>query len=148
DVLGVPVGRFEAGDRVDIRMPFSAALMNGRYTVFAAIADRTHHPQATTFHDWINEYLSFSVVGSACQEGVVDLCGDFELDRLAASGDATRSAVAARGGTASGACGRSCGPRWRRSWRPSSPASWCARGTSSRTGCGVSRAPARRPTTP
>lgn len=87
DLLGVPTGRLEPGDRVEICMPFTAALVNGRYTVFVAIADRTHHPHATTFHDWINEFLAFSVEDSPCHEGVVDLRGAFEFERLAGRQD-------------------------------------------------------------
>src|SRR5262245_13131906 len=87
DLLGVPTGRLGPGDRVEICMPFTAAPMNGSYTVFVAIADRTHHPHATTFLDWINEFLAFSVEDNPCLEGVMDLRAEFEFERLAGRHD-------------------------------------------------------------
>ncbi|HJQ85352.1 MAG TPA: ABC transporter ATP-binding protein [Candidatus Binatia bacterium] len=73
-LLEAPAGPFAAGDRADIRIPFTLALANGVYVVNVAIADRT----SGTIHDWINHFIKFSVEGSRASEGPADLGAEFE----------------------------------------------------------------------
>jgi lipopolysaccharide transport system ATP-binding protein len=65
------------GDRVDIEVPFTAALANGQYVVDVAIADRT----SGTIHDWVSNALTFMVERSTCREGVADLAATFHCVR-------------------------------------------------------------------
>ena len=90
-LLGVRSGRFGPGDRVDITIPFTAALMNGHYTVYAAIADsyRPDGRQAPRFYDWVNDFVTFTVEDSRCHEGLADLQAEFQCATIAA-GAATR----------------------------------------------------------
>jgi lipopolysaccharide transport system ATP-binding protein len=78
ELLGVRTGRFHAGRRVEVRMPFTANLMNGDYAVTVAIAKRADASGNWSYHDWVSDYVTFSVVGSPCTGGIVDLGGDFE----------------------------------------------------------------------
>jgi hypothetical protein len=82
ELLGVRTGRFRPGRRVEVRMPFTANLMNGNYAVTVAIAKRADEGGNAQFHDWVSDFVTFSVVGSRCAAGIVDLGGDFESDDL------------------------------------------------------------------
>lgn len=75
-MLRIPSGAFAAGDRVDIRMPFTAALVDGHYSVHVATADGA----TNTIYDWINDYVAFHVEDSRCVEGIADLVADFHCD--------------------------------------------------------------------
>lgn len=90
ELVGLRTGRFHPGRRVEVRLSFTANLMNGDYAVTVAIAKRADQDGAWRFHDWVSDFVTFSVVGSPCAEGVVDLGGHFESEDLAAA--------AARGG--------------------------------------------------
>jgi ABC-type polysaccharide/polyol phosphate transport system ATPase subunit len=83
ELLGVRTGRFQPGRRVEVRMPFTATLMNGDYAITVAIAKRADEAGNWRFHDWVSDFVTFSVVGSPCAEGIVDLGGDFESEDLA-----------------------------------------------------------------
>lgn len=74
-LLGARTGSFADGDVLDIRMPFTAALLNGHYTVHVAAAD-----EQGTFHDWVNDFVTFTVEDSRCAEGVADLLADFQCE--------------------------------------------------------------------
>jgi lipopolysaccharide transport system ATP-binding protein len=74
-LLGRRSRSFAAGDRIDIRMPFTAALLNGHYAVHVAVAD-----EQGTFHDWVNDFVTFSVEESRCAEGVADLLAEFRFE--------------------------------------------------------------------
>jgi len=73
--LGQPTGRVHAGDVIEVRVPFLAALRNGSYAVDAAVTDRT----AAIVHDWAHGTVHFAVSGSVCQDGSVDLRADMTL---------------------------------------------------------------------
>jgi ABC-type polysaccharide/polyol phosphate transport system ATPase subunit len=85
ELLGVRTGRFHPGRRVEVRMPFTANLMNGDYVVTVAVAKRTDGADNSHFHDWVSNFVTFSVVGSQCAAGLVDLGGDFESDDVAST---------------------------------------------------------------
>lgn len=59
-----------AGQIVEVRMPFVAALRNGRYQVQIGIGSRHGG-----FHDLVDGLLAFVVYGSPCRDGVADLQG-------------------------------------------------------------------------
>src|SRR5262245_11632632 len=92
DQLGIPSGRFASGDRVELRISFTAALMNGHYTLFVMIAPRTTGQDGAPFHDWINDFVGFSVEESRSYEGLADLDAEFRCDLLG-----TRTTPAKRG---------------------------------------------------
>jgi ABC-type polysaccharide/polyol phosphate transport system ATPase subunit len=71
-----------AGRVVEMRIPFVAALPNGRYTVRAGVLDR----DMTKFHDVIENTFRFVVHGSPCRNGSTDLQGEISYQVL--SGDA------------------------------------------------------------
>lgn len=96
DLLEVSLGRFAPGDRVDIRLPFTAALMNGHYTVFVAAAKRETLAHDPAFYDWINEFVTFSIEGSRCWEGLADLDAEFEFQRTATRPGPLRAAASVR----------------------------------------------------
>ena len=83
--LAISTGTLRAGQTVEVRVPFTAALRNGRYRVHPAVADRN----ATVFHDWVNDFLHFEVTGSTCRDGLADLHADFGF-RLLPERDAAR----------------------------------------------------------
>ncbi len=70
--LGQSTGRVHAGDLIEVRVPFLAALRNGAYAVDAAVTDRT----AAVVHDWTHGAVHFTVSASVCQDGIVDLRAD------------------------------------------------------------------------
>lgn len=80
--LGMPSGRFVPGERLEIRIPFTAMLMNGHYTIFVMIAPRDDGWESTTFHDWINDFVTFSVEDDRCYEGLADLDAAFHCHTL------------------------------------------------------------------
>ena len=80
-LLGVSTGTFAPGDRLDVRIPFTAALVNGRYTTYAAVGDVSQGIENPRIHDWINEFISFSVDDSPCRESLADLLAEFEFIR-------------------------------------------------------------------
>jgi ABC-type polysaccharide/polyol phosphate transport system ATPase subunit len=80
ELLGIRTGRFRPGDRPQVRMPFTANLLNGDYAITVAIAKRGDEPGNWTFHDWISDFVTFSVAGSPCVDGLVDLGGDYECE--------------------------------------------------------------------
>ena len=88
-LLGARTGAFAGGARTEVRFPFTAALMNGQYSVQVAAADA-----AGTLLDWVNDFLTFTVEGSACWEGVADLMAGFQCGP-AAAGDGTEDGPAA-----------------------------------------------------
>jgi len=70
---GLSTGTLPGGERVEIRIPFTVPLRNGRYFIHPAVADRS----ATNFHDWVNRFVEFTVCDSTCREGIVDLQAGF-----------------------------------------------------------------------
>jgi ABC-type polysaccharide/polyol phosphate transport system ATPase subunit len=90
-ILDATTGSFASGERADVRIPLTLTLANGVYVINVAIADRT----SGTIHDWINHFLKFSVEGSRCSEGPVDLAAGFEC-RPCAPATAERSAARSR----------------------------------------------------
>ncbi len=82
ELLGVRTGRFRPGRRVEFRVSFTANLMNGDYAVTVAIAKRADESGSWGFHDWISDFVTFSVVGSRCFDGIVDLSGDLESEDM------------------------------------------------------------------
>lgn len=94
-LLGLTIGEFQPGDALDIRIPFTAMLVNGDYSITVAIAERRGEVDGWMYHDWITDFLTFSVDGSRCQEGQADLHAEFHCD-------AVRSATAPRIVTAGG----------------------------------------------
>ena len=74
-LVGDATGALVAGERVEVRVPFTAALANGVYTLNVAIADRA----TGTIHDWINHFVTFVVEGSACNRGPADLHAGFAM---------------------------------------------------------------------
>jgi hypothetical protein len=85
ELLGVRTGRFHPGRRVEVRIPFTANLMNGDYAVTVAVAKCRDEAGNSHFHDWVSNFVTFSVVGSQCAAGLVDLGGDFESDDVAST---------------------------------------------------------------
>jgi lipopolysaccharide transport system ATP-binding protein len=69
--LGLPTQTLHAGEIVELRMTFVAALRNGRYGVQIGIGAR----QGGGFHDLVDGLLGFIVHGSPCRDGVADLQG-------------------------------------------------------------------------
>jgi hypothetical protein len=47
-----------------------------------AIAKRADESGNWGFHDWISDFVTFSVAGSPCFDGIVDLSGDLESEDL------------------------------------------------------------------
>jgi ABC-type polysaccharide/polyol phosphate transport system ATPase subunit len=82
ELLGMRTGRFHPGRRVEVRMSFTANLMNGDYAITVAIAKRADDAGNWPFHDWVSDFVTFSVVGSPCADGIVDLGGHFESEDL------------------------------------------------------------------
>jgi lipopolysaccharide transport system ATP-binding protein len=74
---GIRTGPFARGDRIDLRIPFTAALANGYYIVDVAVAD----PPSGVIYDWINNFATFVVEGSRCGEGVADVAAEFSYTR-------------------------------------------------------------------
>lgn len=71
-LLGVRTGTFGQKTRIEVRFVFTAALMNGQYSVHLAAADASG-----VLLDWATDLATFTVEGSACWEGVADLMADF-----------------------------------------------------------------------
>ncbi len=96
--MGVRTGSVRAGHTVEIRMPFVAALRNGSYVVDAAVTDRA----GALVHDWVHSMLGFTVTGSVCRDGAVDLQAALSIRPLATSSaagaDSTRKRRAGSGG--------------------------------------------------
>jgi len=80
-LLGVETGRLAPGDRRRIEVRFTAALVDGRYTITLAAVDQ----MLDTAYDWVNHATAFTVVGARCVDGVADLGA--ELDYAAESRD-------------------------------------------------------------
>ncbi|HKA31199.1 MAG TPA: ABC transporter ATP-binding protein [Candidatus Binatia bacterium] len=80
-LLGVETGRLAPGDRRRIEVRFTAALVDGRYTVTLAAVDQ----MLDAAYDWVNHATAFTVVGARCVDGVADLGA--ELDYAAESRD-------------------------------------------------------------
>jgi ABC-type polysaccharide/polyol phosphate transport system ATPase subunit len=80
-VLGTPPVSLGAGERVELLVPFTAALTDGVYFVSVAIADRSGGP----IHDWVNQLATFVVEGSGSSEGVADLGASFTCGAPSAS---------------------------------------------------------------
>ncbi|MFN8545162.1 MAG: ABC transporter ATP-binding protein [Candidatus Binatia bacterium] len=74
-VLGVAVDPLAPGDRVEVSVPFTAALANGQYIIDVAVASRSD----SHVYDWVNNALTFVVEGSVSLEGVADLAAAVEL---------------------------------------------------------------------
>ena len=74
-LLEVETRRFSAGDRAAIRIPFVAALANGHYVVTVVIASLD-----ATIHDWVSNFIAFTVEESRCLEGVADLGAEFHWE--------------------------------------------------------------------
>jgi hypothetical protein len=86
----VRTGDLHAGDLIEVRIPFLAALRNGTYGVQAAVADRL----TTTFHDISDShFIAFVVHGSQCRDGAADLQARMHCRVLSA--DEIRAARAA-----------------------------------------------------
>jgi hypothetical protein len=80
ELLGIRTGRFLPGDRIEVRMPFTAALLNGHYAITVAIAKRADEAGSWAFHDWVSDFVTFAVENSPCIEGLVDLGAEFESE--------------------------------------------------------------------
>lgn len=72
-----------AGRIVEMRVPFNAALPNGRYIVRAAALDR----EMTKFHDMLDDLFRFVVHGSPCRHGFSDLQGDITYEVFAGNAE-------------------------------------------------------------
>jgi lipopolysaccharide transport system ATP-binding protein len=72
-LAGLPRRSFAPGERVELRIPFTAALGNGAYLVSVAAGTRSGHE----VYDWITTFASFMVEGSTTLEGTVDLAPAF-----------------------------------------------------------------------
>ena len=93
--MGMRTGVVPAGQTVEIRMPFVAALRNGSYAVDAAVTDSA----GALVHDWVHGISGFAVSGSVCRDGAVDLQAEFSMRPLAASVDAAGKRTAGSGGS-------------------------------------------------
>jgi lipopolysaccharide transport system ATP-binding protein len=82
--LGRKTERVRAGQVIEMRMPFVAALPNGRYSVQAGVADR----HMIGVYDLADGIATFVVHGSLCRYGVVDLQGQIQY-RVLATEDVT-----------------------------------------------------------
>ena len=87
--LGVGTGVLHAGQIVEMRVPFVAALRNGRYSVQVGIADR----HTTTFYDLVDRVTHFVVHGSLCRQPGADLQG--RLSHADLQGNITCRAISA-----------------------------------------------------
>lgn len=67
--MGIPSRRFEAGERLRVEFSWVAPLLAGSYELGVDVPAGS----LTHFHDRVERALSFSVVGSAAAEGLVDL---------------------------------------------------------------------------
>jgi len=74
-LLEIDAGCLAAGDRAGIRIPFVAALTNGHYVVTVVIASLD-----ATIHDWVSNFIAFTVEGSRCLEGVADVGAEFHWE--------------------------------------------------------------------
>jgi hypothetical protein len=80
--LGTQTERVNAGQILEMRVPFIAALSNGRYTIRTGAMDQ----DMTKFYLVVDQATRFVVHGSPCRNGVADLQGRLTYQVLA--GDA------------------------------------------------------------
>jgi lipopolysaccharide transport system ATP-binding protein len=73
-LLGVETGGLAPGDRRRIELRFTAALVDGRYTITLAAVDQ----MLDTAYDWVNHATAFTVVGARCVDGVADLGAELD----------------------------------------------------------------------
>ncbi len=69
--LGLRTESVRAGQIIEMRVPLTIALRNGRYSVQVGVLDR----DLTVFHDLVDHVVKFVVHGSACRHGHADLHG-------------------------------------------------------------------------
>jgi ABC-type polysaccharide/polyol phosphate transport system ATPase subunit len=88
--LGTQTERVNAGQILEMRVPFIAALSNGRYTIRTGAMDQ----DMTKFYLVVDQATRFVVHGSPCRNGVADLQGRLTYQVLAgdAAAPSSRSA--------------------------------------------------------
>lgn len=64
----VPLGRFEAGDRLEVRFALDCWLAPQEYTLTVA----TQHADGSS-HDWVDEAVAFEVIDTKALAGVANL---------------------------------------------------------------------------
>ncbi len=74
-VEGIELGRFEAGEELDIEFRFACWLAPQQYTLTVA----TQNADGTS-HDWLDDVLAFEVVGARAVAGVVNLRAEIVWD--------------------------------------------------------------------
>lgn len=72
-----PTGSFNAGEKVKVKINFNNLLVDGRYFVSPAIAKQ----DMITFHDWRENYMSFSVNSPFSKSGEVTLEHTIKIER-------------------------------------------------------------------
>ncbi len=77
-LLGRPLGTLRPGDRLVMRFAFQAALLDGHYALHVIAASAATGD--IEIFDWINDYVTFTVEGSRCHEGVADLGAEFHYE--------------------------------------------------------------------
>ncbi len=70
-LMDVPIAALGPGDRCTIEISFVVGLVNGRYSLCLAAANK----RDGAIHDWINHALTLVVQGSRSGDGVADLDG-------------------------------------------------------------------------
>jgi hypothetical protein len=75
-LAGIETGALRAGERRQLDIRFTPALVNGRYRVSVAVAAEMDGG----VYDWLNNATAFLVVGGRCGDGVCDLGAEFDFD--------------------------------------------------------------------
>jgi hypothetical protein len=88
-LLGQPLGALRAGDRLVLRFAFQAALLDGHYALHVIAASAA--TGTIDIFDWINDYVTFSVEGSRCHEGLADLGAEVRCELIDALPAVARS---------------------------------------------------------
>lgn len=80
-MLGVRTEALDPGDRVEVRITFSASLAGGQYVIDLAIAAPHDHQ----LHDWVSNAILFTVENDTVNDGLVDLAADLQARRTSPS---------------------------------------------------------------
>jgi lipopolysaccharide transport system ATP-binding protein len=76
----IDLGRFDAGDELELEFRFDCWLTPQQYTITVAMQDADG-----SSHDWLDDVLAFEVVDSRALAGVVNLRADIEWRKKAAT---------------------------------------------------------------
>jgi lipopolysaccharide transport system ATP-binding protein len=76
----IELGRFDAGDELELEFRFECWLTPQQYTITVAMQDADG-----SSHDWLDDVLAFEVVDSRALAGVVNLRADIEWRKKAAA---------------------------------------------------------------